>query len=174
MLKALNVICYCAFATALITLPFLVVNWVMYLKAQPTNRLVAVRAGFPIKTVAIFVLSILTAIVTATIVTTAVRHEALNFLEGSAANYRVHVDGREIANPDKMISALKQIAPTEAHHSHPTKRILVEIRSDQGTLQLELGRDSDRPQEYWVFSTKGLVPSSKEIGRITTAEFDGY
>lgn len=174
MLEALNIICYCALATALITLPFLLINWVMYLKAQPTNRLVAVRAGFPIKSVTVFVLSILTAIAAATILTTAARNEALNFLENVSGTYRVYVDGREIANPDKIVSALKQIAPTEAHHSHPTKRILVEIKSDQGTLQLELGRDSDRRQEYWVFSTKASVPSSKEIGRITTAEFDGY
>jgi hypothetical protein len=174
MVKALNVICYLAFATALITLPFLLINWVMYLRAQPTNRLVAVRAGFPIKSVAIFVLSILTVIVTATIVTTALRNEALSFLESTSGNYRVQVDGREPANPDRMISALKQLAPREAHHSHPTKRILVEIQSDHGALTLELGRDSDNPQEYWVFSTKDSVTSSNEIGRITTAEFDGY
>ena len=174
MLKALNVICYCAFVTALITLPFLLINWVMYVKAQPTNRLVAVRTGFPTKSVTIFVLSILIAIVAATIVTTAVRNEALNFLESTSGNYRVYVDGQEPANPDKIISALKQLGPKDAHHSHPTKRILVEIQNDHGALTLELGRDSDNPQEYWVFSTKGAVPPSREIGRITTAEFDGY
>ena len=174
MLKALNVICYGAFVTALITLPFLLINWVMYLKAQPTNRLVAVRTGFPTKSVTIFFVSILIAIVSASIVTISVRNEALSFLEGTSGSYRVHVDGREPANPDKIISALKQLGPKEAHHSHPTKRILVEIQNDQGALTLELGRDSDNPQEYWVFSTKGVVPSSREIGRITTAEFDGY
>lgn len=173
-LKAISVVSYCAFATALITLPFLLMNWVMYVKAQPTNRLVAVRTGFPTKSVTIFVVSILIAIVAASIVTTTVRNEALSFLESTSGNYRVHVDGREPAHPDKIISALKQLGPREAHHSHPTKRILIEIKSDHGTLALELGRDSDNPQEYWVFSTKGLVPSSKEIGRITTAEFDGY
>lgn len=144
------------------------------MKAQPINRLVAVRTGFPIKTVTVFVLSILTAIVAATILTNAARNEALSFLEKVSGTYQVYVDGREAANPDKIVSALKQTAPTEAHHSHPTKRILVEIRSDQGTLQLELGRDSDRPQEYWVFFSKHSVMSSSEIGRITTAAFDGY
>jgi hypothetical protein len=174
MVQVLNIIGYCAFAIALITLPFLLISWVMYIKAQPTNRLVAVRTGFPVKSVTIFVLAVLIAIVADSIVTTAVRNEALGFLENVSGSYRVYLEGREAANPDRIVSALKQISPVEAHHSHPTKRILVEIRSDQGTLQLELGRDSDRQQEYWVFATTDSVTSSKDIGRITTAEFDGY
>lgn len=116
MMTFLNVICYCAFAAAIIALPFLL-NWVRYMKAQPVNRLVVIRSGFPTKSVSFFVIPILIAGVAGSII----------------------------------VSAWKELAPYWAHHSHPTKRIRVDIRTDVRDLRLELGRDSENLQEYWVF-----------------------
>jgi hypothetical protein len=174
MLKVLNVVCYCAFAASIIALPFLLVNWWKYMKDQPVNRLVAVRAGFPIKSVSFFVVSCLTTIVVASFITTYARHDTLNFIQSLSGNYEVYVNHQPVRDSDKIISALKEIEPYWAHHSHPTKRIRVDIRSDVRHLTLELGRDSGRPQEYWVFTPEHGVTSDNEIGRITTSVFDSY
>jgi hypothetical protein len=173
-MKTLYVICYCAFAASIIALPFLLVNWWKYTKNQPVNRLVVVPAGFPTKSVNFFVFSFVTAMVAGSIVTTYARRDALHFIHSLSGNYTVYVNHQEVRDSDRMISALKEIAPYWAHHSHPTKRIRVDIRNDAGDLTLELGRDSSNPQEYWVFSPEHGVTSDTEIGRITTAAFDEY
>ena len=144
------------------------------MKSRPVNSLVAVQAGFPSKSVSFFVLSILTAVAAANIVTTYARHDAVNFIRSLSGNYVVYVDGRQIRDSDDLTSALKEIAPYWAHHSHPTKRIRVEIRDDVKELRLELGRDSDNGQEYWVFYPELGVTSNNEIGRITTSALDEY
>lgn len=111
--------------------------------------------------------------VAATAITTFARSEALSFIKSLSGNYKVYVNTQPVGDPDEMISALREITPYWAHHSHPTKRIQVYIQSDERNLTLELGRDSDTPREYWVF-----VPEksgfTNEIGRITTSAFDAY
>lgn len=174
MMTFLNVICYSAVVAAIIALPFLLVNWVIYMKAQPVNRLVAVRSGFPTKSVRFFLISCLIGIVAGTIITTYARHDALKFIQSLSGNYTVYVNEQQVPDPDKIISALKELAPYWAHHSHPTKRIRVVIRTDVRELRLELGRDSGKPQEYWVFSPELDASGQNEIGRITTAAFDEY
>jgi hypothetical protein len=84
------------------------------------------------------------------------------------------VNQQPVSDADKVISALKLLSPQFGYHSHPTKRIGVEINSENGHLTLVLGRDSDYPQEYWVFYRKYRVSSNNEIGRITTSVLDQY
>ena len=173
-MNTLNVLCYFGFAASVIALPFLLVNWARYMKARPVNRLISVHAGFPTKSVSFFVISVLITGALASSLTTYARGEALNFLQSLSGNYQVYVNQQQVRDPNKMISSLKKIAPYWAHHSHPTTRIRVDIRSDARDLTLELGRDSDNPQEYWVFSLDHSVTSENEIGRITTSAFDEY
>jgi hypothetical protein len=173
-MRIVYLICYCAIAALIIALPFLLFNWWKYMKDQPVNRLVAVRAGFPAKSVSFFFFSFVTAMVAASIITTYARRDALNFIQNLSGNYTVDVNQQRVRDSDIVISALKEITPYWAHHSHPTTRIRVDIRSDTGGLTLELGRDSDNPQEYWVFYPEHGVTSNTEIGRITTAAFDEY
>jgi hypothetical protein len=144
------------------------------MKSRPINRLVAVRTGFPTKSVSFFLVSALTTGAAAVVITSYASRDAVNHIRSLSGNYVVYVEGRQVRDSDKLISALKEIAPYAAHHSHPTKRIRVEIRGDVRELTLELGRDSDRPQEYWVFYPQFGVTSSSEIGRITTAALDEY
>ena len=171
-MKALNIIGYCAFAASLIALPFLLVNWAIYMRRKPANSLVTLRSAFPIKSVSFFLVPFAITVVIAIVLTTYARNEALNFIRTLPGNYTVYVNEQQVHDPEKLISALREIRPYEAHHSHPTKRINVLIRTDERDLRLELGRDSDNPEEYWVFSL-GLV-SDTEIGRITTTAFDEY
>lgn len=173
-MRVLNIICTLAFAATIIALPFLLVNWTRYLKRRPINRLVAVRTSFPTKSVSFFLVSALTAGAAAIMMTTYASHDVVNSIRSLSGNYVVYVDGRQIRDSDKLISALKEIAPYAAHHSHPIKRIRVEIRGDATDLTLELGRDSDRPEEYWVFYPRFGVTSNNEIGRITTSALDEY
>ena len=173
-MKALTAISYLAFAVAIIALPFLLVNWWKYMKAQPVNRLVVVRPGFPIKSVSFFVFSILTAIAAATIVSTYARHDVLSFIQNLSGNYTVYVNHQQVPDYEKIIASLKEIGPYPAHHSHPTKRIRVDIHTDARDVTLELGRDSGNPKEYWVFYSGNSVTSQNEIGRITTSAFDEY
>jgi hypothetical protein len=112
--------------------------------------------------------------VAASIITTYARHDALSFVQNLSGNYTVDVNHQRVRDSDIVISALKEITPYWAHHSHPTTRIRVDIRCDARGLTLELGRDSDNPQEYWVFYPEHGVTSDTEIGRITTAAFDEY
>jgi hypothetical protein len=60
------------------------------------------------------------------------------------------------------------------HHSHPTKKIHIEVERNGQVMNFNLGRDSQNPQEYWVFFPKYRVSSMYEIGRITTSALDGY
>jgi hypothetical protein len=173
-MNALNVLCYCAFAASIIALPFLLVNWARYMKTQPDSRLITGRPGFPTKSVSFFVISALTAGVLASAMTTYARRDALNFLQSLSGNYTVYVNQQKVPDADRIISALKEVTPYWAHHSHPTARIRVDIRSDVRDMTLELGRDSGNPQEYWVFYSEHSATSDNEIGRITTSAFDDY
>jgi hypothetical protein len=60
-----------------------------------------------------------------------------------------------------------------AHHSHPQGRILIDILSDRGRLRIRLGRDSGKPDEYWIFYPRYYVSNIDEIDRIRTHLFDG-
>ena len=173
-MNILNVIGSCAFAATIVALPFLLVNWWKYIKNQPVNRLVTVRTGFPTKSVSFFLISAGIAMAAATVMTTYARGDALNFLQSLPDNYTVYVNQQQVNDPGKMVSSLKEIAPYWPHHSHPTTRIRVDVRSDARVLTLELGRDSGNPREYWVFYSAQSFTSNTEIGRITTAAFDQY
>ena len=85
------------------------------------------------------------------------------------------VDDKPVQNPDAIVAALSQVAHYWAHHSHPTKRIHIDLRSADDRLALELGRDSGDQKEYWVFCPAcAITGPNNEIGRITTPLFDEY
>ena len=175
-MNVLNLIFYAVSAIPFIALPFLLVNWIRYMKVRAENRssFVPVPVKFPTRSVLFFVVPIIVAITIAGIMTSRSRIEALNFLRELPGNYKVYVNSQPARDPDKIISALKATSPQLAQHSHPTKLIRIDIESDKGRLTLELGRDSGYAQEYWVFYPKYRVTSNNEIGRITTPVFDEY
>jgi hypothetical protein len=172
----LNLLFYLVSIVPFFGLPFLLVNWVRYMKACAKNKsgLVPVPATFPLNSVLFFAGPIIIAIGIAEIIASRSRAEALSFLRDLSGNYKVYVNSQPGHDPDKIVSALKAIAPELAHHSHPKKMIRVDIESGKGNLTLELGRDSGYAQEYWVFYPKYRVTLNNEIGRVTTAVFDEY
>jgi hypothetical protein len=84
----------------------------------------------------------------------------------------IRVNGGSVANPGAVIEALHVQPEITAHHSHPTESITVTIDDKLGQLQLRLGRDSERPQEYWVFYPRYRYTEHNEVYRINTALFD--
>ena len=174
MLDILNILFYVLSGTAIIALPFMVVNHVKYVKVSAANRsrIVPLPAKFPVKSVMFFVGPIILAIIIAQIVTSYGRYEVLSFLRELSGDYKIYVNAKPSHQPQKIAAALKEVAPQWGHHSHPTKMIPVEIQSDNGSLTLELGRDSGYAQEYWVFYPKYGITSNNEIGRVTTSVFN--
>src|SRR5258707_1969189 len=176
-MNALDIVVYILFPIPFIVLPFLLVNWGKYMKARSENksRLAPVPVIFPVKSVLFFAGSIIIVGTMAKLMTWRSRAEPLDFLHKVSGNNKVYVNYQPAHDADRVLSALKQIAPQLiGHHSHPTRRIRVDIQSEQGSLPLELGRDSGYAQEYWVFYPKYRVTSENEIGRITTPVFDEY
>ncbi len=124
---------------------------------------------FPVKSVMFVVVPIVAAIGIAEFMAASSRAEALNFIQGSSRPI-VYVNQQPVSDPERLISALKMVSPKLSHHSHPTKKITVDINSEKGHITLELARDSDYSQEYWIFYPKYRVTSNNEIGRITTSD----
>ncbi|MHC4478239.1 MAG: hypothetical protein ACYTEL_21585 [Planctomycetota bacterium] len=124
--------------------------------------------------IACFILPILASFRILDSMTTILRSEVVGFLRGVSDEATVTVNAQAASNPRELISALAKLGPLMAHHSHPTVRIEVLVVDNNRRLILNLGRDSDRPQEYWVFYPGYRVTRLNEIGRITTTLFDDY
>ena len=177
MMDTCNFVFYCAAATGVTALPFLLISWLKYVtRAQSRSNgdggRITVR--FPIKSTIFFIVPMLIGITVARFMAAAAREDALKFVRELSGHYSVCVNERPVADADRIISVLKTITPYWAHHSHPTKRIRVGVYTDRGNLILELRRDSGNPQEYWVFQPEYGVTSNNEIGRITSSVFDEY
>ncbi|MFT3729622.1 MAG: hypothetical protein QM759_17505 [Terricaulis sp.] len=86
----------------------------------------------------------------------------------------VTVEGRLMASPGSLISALRQMGPAPAHHSHPIEPgKAVTLATTKGSLTFTLKRDSGDPHEYWVFySSPGQLPI--DVDRVFTDQLDGY
>ena len=94
----------------------------------------------------------------------------LNNLQGAD----VSVNGKAIAEPVEVLSVLRSMSWRMPHHTHPEMRLRIEVRSNRGLLTLDLGRDSGRKNEYWVFYPRYYITNIDEIDRIQTHLFDSY
>lgn len=165
----LNLIFYCAVVSTFIAFAFLLINAIKNNFASNGNT-----KAFPTKSLTFFITSIVVWIAVSSFMGSSAKNEALSFLNALSGNYTVYVNQKPVSNNDKIISALKDVSPQLGHHSHPTKRIPIDIKSEQGSLSLELRRDSEIPQEYWVFYYRDEGGTNTEIGKITTSIFDQY
>jgi hypothetical protein len=95
-------------------------------------------------------------------------------LEAISEKYQIFLNGKSAPNSHEILLALKTLKWPPDHHSHPTKRINVEISDDSRRIILSLARDSGDPREYWVFYPKYFITKYNEIGRIVTPVFDNY
>jgi hypothetical protein len=92
-------------------------------------------------------------------------HQRLN---GPVAEIRV--DGKPAADPERLLSALRQIKPHNYHHSHPTTVYRIALQTTEGPWELWLGRDSTVPDEYWVFYPG--FDQANDIGTVVSDALD--
>jgi hypothetical protein len=108
------------------------------------------------------------------IMTNIIKDDVCKFLSSARKNLTVTVEGMTVKDVQPVILALQQISSQLGHHSHPEKIIHVTVTEEGQTLRLNLGRDSERPTEYWVFYPYYRNTRMNEIGRITTNVFDSW
>jgi hypothetical protein len=104
------------------------------------------------------------------------RERIVEWLDSHSGPYKIRINGSEVGDSTAIVAALKTVTDVGAHHSHPAELFRVEVMTDSGSLELILGRDSERPDEYWVFplDRKRFEDLGNEIGRVTTATLAPY
>ena len=63
----------------------------------------------------------------------------------------VVVNGQPIPESAVALAALRGIRHVPSHHSGPTSPIHIELRDGQRSTAVTIARDSDRPNEFWVY-----------------------
>lgn len=171
----LNLTFYCLAVLSIIALGFLAVNFARYMSKRSANRFSTGNAepAFPVKSAVVFVAAALLIVLVALSVTSLSRREVLKFISDAQA-LNVYVNNQPASNSEEIVAALKTLQPVAGQHSHPTRRIKIELHSDNRVITIECGRDSANAQEYWVFYPKYGLTSNNEIGRITTSSLDSY
>ena len=100
----------------------------------------------------------------------------MEFLANIEGPYKISVNGILADDRDKVLDMIQNMDNSffQAHHSHPTKRIKITVERQEGVLELELGQDSERPKEFWVFYPKYDHTRVNKIARITTSLLERY
>jgi len=83
------------------------------------------------------------------------------------------IDGVKIKDPEPYLRAFDKMKWfMVGHHSHPIPpTIEVSFVRKDDTVRLQLERDSDRKNEYWVYFPKYRTHQDNEVGRIYTGLF---
>jgi len=102
------------------------------------------------------------------------RYEVIDKLRTARDTCEISINGKSDQNSKEILTVLRSIRTSPAHHSHPAHAIDIQVSCGSEPLALRLARDSDDPKEYWVFFPKHGITSTKEIGRIKTSAFDSY
>ncbi len=166
---------YCLAGMSIIAFAFLLANFVPYWAKQRANRFwtTGFGPGFPVKSAGFFIGAVLLTFLAVITMTSQSRQEVQDFISNSH-DLKVYVNSQPAANSEEIIAAIKTLQPAAAHHTHPTKRFVIELHSEKGVVTIECRRDSAYAQEYWVFYPKYGMTSDNEIGRITTSALDSY
>lgn len=143
------------------------VRWV-----NPTNRKKFLKIG-----ILLFGQTFLTWIIafsTIWIIEARSRHELKEFL--SQNNLSIRINGQTTSKilTDLILKELMNIRNIPAHHSQPTDKIKIEIISKSMTEYLNIARDSERENEYWIYWNKYEITRKSEFGRISTEIFKEY
>jgi len=174
-MRALDVIAYTGFAVALIALPFFVYNWLAYViqraRAEPSVRS---EIRKPIRSILFFAVPIIVTLVVGELSKSIGQDQVISALASLHSDYQIRVNGKPAKDRDEILTVLKKLHWIFPHHSHPTRRIDVEVSNQSQHLVLWVCRDSDDPREYWVFYPKYLITAHNEVGRLVTPIFDGY
>lgn len=174
-MKALDVIAYSGFGIAVIALPFLVYNWLVYMiRGARAERNLGPRVRKPICSILFFAIPVLLGLVAGETSKRIGHDHVRRALESFRSDYQLRVNGKPVPNSNEILAILKTLHWTLPHHSSPTNRLDIEVSDQHRRVLLWVSRDSNHPQEYWVFYPKYLLTAHNEVGRIITPIFDGY
>ncbi len=172
-LGALHILGYLSYVLPIIAFVFVAVNMAKYVKSgRAAEKNVNFWENFPIKSFTCFIGSLAVVLLLSDLAKTGARNEFKRWLDKVSSDVVVNVNGELVVNPNQVVGELKKVAPLQAHHSRTTTRISIEIVSGGDRLVVDLERDGDIAQEYWVFYPKYRWRLYDEIGRITTNLFD--
>jgi hypothetical protein len=132
------------------------------------------RPGYPLKSMSAFAVPVCVLLLLSAILASMVRSEVARFISDAGDGAVVRIDHEVVPNPRPILDELGRMSSYFPHHSSPKDAIEVEVESGGSVLKIVLRRDSDRPNEYWVFYPRYRATSMREIGRITTDLFDAY
>jgi len=102
------------------------------------------------------------------------RLKVKNILDSFNENAEVYINDKRSPKALDIISALSKLDSLPAHHSHDMEHFQVRIKDRDRELVLELGQDSKRSDEYWVYYPKYKSTKYNEIGKISTNIFKDY
>lgn len=104
-----------------------------------------------------------------------VKHEAFREIDPQLYGKieSVTVNGIQIGNSGPLVTALRNMQGTIGHHSHPTKRYRVLLTTARGSLALDMERDSEDPEEYWVFYPYFHITRLNPLGHAFTDALEG-
>jgi hypothetical protein len=102
------------------------------------------------------------------------REEVLRGVSSPRDTYAISVNGQPMEDPGGLLLALRELRWTLGHHSHTAQSVDLKIAGQTQSVTLNVARDSENPQEYWVFVPRYWITSRIDIGRVTTSALDRY
>lgn len=75
------------------------------------------------------------------------------------------LDGEIVENPATFVRALASACSTLERRSHPTSRHAVTISTRAGPLELQIGKDSEISDEFWIFYPRFRLTRENEVRR---------
>ncbi len=178
MTEILDYLCGKMYWISLISIPFLLFFWgktVLYARNSPKPKNIRDVFGLiPKKSTALFIGPILFTIIFTQILIFQARTQTSQFLNSMSPEYKVEVNGKELRDKKGFTDTVQNLYSTIGHHSHPTESLFIDVTDKKGHLKLLAAKDSDQPDEYWIFYPSFETLKRNEIGRIRTHLFDSY
>jgi hypothetical protein len=163
------------FVVGVVAFPFVIFGVLRAVLGAPVHATLATRWEYiPAKSAIVFVASIAIGMFLTQVVGSHARSKALTFLQSLPSPHTVLANGLPVKDDTKLLAALKRTHFVIGHHSHPEKMIRLKIEAAGSVMNLTLGRDSQDPNQYWVFFPDYRTSLMNEIGRIDTAALDSY
>jgi hypothetical protein len=84
----------------------------------------------------------------------------------------VTVNGNAAGRADDLVNAIRNMHSVMGHHSHPTENFQVRLTTSSGQVELDLGRDSDDPHEYWAYYPGFKSTNNNSVAHVFTNALD--
>ncbi len=160
----IDIIAILTLIVTIILAPATFVSWFKYALSNQQNQNLGDKQHWVVTTI-----FIITCILTMSLFSTIKTHgynEFLNTLEVlRPLEITIEINHRKV-DTAHALADFNKIQRMRPHNSSPISKVPVRIVTQTQTYHLEIGRDSQNPNEFWIFYPKFLVTTYNEIGRI--------